>query len=149
MFRYIIYAIFFGQLVNKTADCFNNIVFILVAQINSKKVYEKMENNSTLEKVLLVCNRNTKRLRLVETAFDSKVVYLRRMRKKNLIILKGLQSKSLPFFILFVCRWLTFELSNINWKYSENCNMPTERTYDSVVFKILRNITTICVFIEQ
>ena len=37
MFRHIIYTIFFGQLVNKTADCFNNIVFILVAKFSSKK----------------------------------------------------------------------------------------------------------------
>ena len=107
MFRHIIRAIFFWQqLANKTADCFNNIVFILIVKISSKKVCEKMENNSTLVKVLLVCNRNAELLRLVETTFDSKVAFLRRMRKKNLIILKNLQKKVCYFlFYLFVSCW--------------------------------------------
>ena len=90
---------FFGQLVNKTADCFNNIVFILVAKISSKKVCEKMVNNLRLDKVLLVCNRNAELLRLVEATFDSKVAFHRRKEKKNLILLK-----SLPIFVLFLCR---------------------------------------------
>ena len=42
-----------------------------------------------LEMVLLVCNRNAELLRLVRVTFDSKVVSLRKMRKKNLIILKS------------------------------------------------------------
>ena len=103
MFRHIIYAIFFWQLVNKTADCFNNIVFILVAKINLKKFCEKMENNPTLEKVLLVCNRNAELLRLVGASFDSKVAFLRRMRKNNLIIRQSLQKK-FSFFVLVVYR---------------------------------------------
>ena len=32
-----------------------------------------MENNPTLEKVILVCNRNAELWRLVEVTFDSKV----------------------------------------------------------------------------
>ena len=56
-----------------------------------KQVCEKMENNLTLEKVLLVCKMNAEQLRLVGVSFDSKVTSLRRMRKKNLIILKSLQ----------------------------------------------------------
>ena len=60
-----------------------------------------MENNSTLERVLLVCNRNVELLRLVEATFDS-----RRIRKKNLMILKSLQKKSLQFFTLFVDTWV-------------------------------------------
>ena len=126
----------FRQLVNKTADCFNNIVFTLVAKISSKNVCEKMENNSRkrLEKVLLVFNSNTELLRSVGATFDSKVTSLRRMRKKNLIILKSLQKKSLV---------VVLELR------SENCNMLTERTYDSDVFKIFRNIITIWIFIDQ
>ena len=119
MFTHIIYAILLWQLVNKTADCFNNIVFIFVVKISSKKVCENMENNSTLEKVLLVCNRNVELLRLVGATFDAKVASLRRMRKKNLIILKSLQKKSLPFFVLFVYRCWHFVI----------CNMLTERTY--------------------
>ena len=42
----------------KTVNSFNNIAFILVAKISSRKVYEKMENKSTLEQILLVLNRN-------------------------------------------------------------------------------------------
>ena len=142
MFRHIIYAI-------AKSDCFNNIVFILVAKISSKKVCEKMENKLKLTKVLLVCNRNAELLRLVRATFDSKLAFLRRMRKKNFIILKSLQKKSLPFFCFIYVSLLTFELSNINWKCAENCNILTERTYDSAVFKVLLNIITICVFIEQ
>ena len=74
----MIYAIFFWQLVNKTA------------KISSKKVWEKLENNSMLEKVLLECNLNAELLQLVGATFDSKVACLRRMGKKNLIILKRL-----------------------------------------------------------
>ena len=49
-----------------------------------------MENKLTLEMILLVCQINTKLLRLVAATFDSKVASLKRMRKKNLIILKSL-----------------------------------------------------------
>ena len=90
----MIYAIFFWTAAKQAADCFNNIVSILLTKIRSKKVCEKIENNSTLEKVL----------RLVEVTLDSKVTFLRRMRKKNLIILKSLQNKVRHFFVLFVCR---------------------------------------------
>ena len=37
-----------------------------------------MENNSTWEKILLVCNRNAEPLRLVEATFDSKVAAFKR-----------------------------------------------------------------------
>ena len=147
MFRHITYAIFFWQLVNKTADYFNNIVFILVAKISSKKVYEKMKTNWTLENVLLVCKRNAKLLRLVGATFDSKVVFLRRMRKKNVIILKTLQKKVCHFIFMFVVVDIWFV--NINWKCLENCNTLTERTYDSVVFKFFFNVITICICIKQ
>ena len=102
-----------------------------------------MENNSTLENVLLVCNRNAELLRLVGATFDYKVASLRRVRKKVLIIVKSLQKKVRHF--CFICLSLfTFKLSNI-----KNCNMLTERTYDSAVFKIFLNIITICVITEQ
>ena len=62
-----------------------------------------MENNSTLEKVLLVCNKTAGLLRLLGGTFDSKVALLRRMRKKNFIILKRLPKKICHFlFYLFV-----------------------------------------------
>ena len=96
--------IFVTAVVNKTADCFNKIVFILVAKINSKKVCEKMEYDLTLEKVLLMCNRNAELLRLVGGTFDSQVASLGRMNKKNWIILKSLQKNVCPVFVLFACR---------------------------------------------
>ena len=43
-----------------------------------------MEKNSTLEKALLMYNRNTEQLRLVGATLDSKMASLRRMRKKNI-----------------------------------------------------------------
>ena len=54
-----------------------------------------------LEKHLLVCNRKAELLRLVGATFDSKVAFLRWMRKKNFIILKSLQ-KIFFVIILFV-----------------------------------------------
>ena len=73
-----------------------------------------MENNSTLEQVLLVCNRNAELLRLVGAIFYFKVTSLRRMSKKNFDNAEKSAGKSLTFFVSFVCRLLTFELSNIN-----------------------------------
>ena len=134
MFRHKIYAIFFRQLVNKTTDCFNNIAFILVTKISFKKLCEKIENNSTLEKDLLVYNRNAELLRLVGASFDSKVASFRRMRMK---ILREVR-------LFFICLSLfIFELSNINWKYSEHIYMLTEHTHYSAVFEIFVNIITI------
>ena len=53
-------------------DCFNNIVFILVAKMSCKKICDEIENNSTLEKGLIVCNRNAELLRLVEASLIPK-----------------------------------------------------------------------------
>ena len=55
-----------------------------------------------LEKILVVCNRNAELLRLVGATFDSKVAALRRMRKKNLLILKSLQKNSFLFYLFVV-----------------------------------------------
>ena len=141
--------IFLVQLVNKTADCFNNIVFILAKEISSKKVCEIMENNSKLEKVLLACNRNAELLRLVGATFDSKNNFLQKNEEKKFDNSENFEGKVSPFFCFIRLSLLTFELSNINWKCSEYCNMLTERTYNSAVFKIFLNIITICIFIEQ
>ena len=48
-------------------------------KISSKKVCERMENNTTLEQVLLVCNWNVELLGLVEATFDYKVASLRKI----------------------------------------------------------------------
>ena len=92
-----------------------------------------------------MCNRKAKLLRLVGATFDSKVASLRGLRKKNLIIPKSLQGKVYHFMFYLFAVVLTFELSYINWKCSENFNMLTERIYDSALFKILLNIITICI----
>ena len=57
-----------------------------------------MENNLMLVKLLLVCNRNAELLRLVETAFDSKDVSFRRLRKINLII-PQIINKQISYFM--------------------------------------------------
>ena len=80
MTKYTQYFLTSGK---QTANCFNNILFILVAKISSKKVCEKT---------------NVELLRLVGITFDSKLRFLRRMRKKKLIILKTLHF----LFYLFV-----------------------------------------------
>ena len=145
MFRHIINAIFFWKLVNKTGDCFNNIVFILLVKISSKKIFKKMENNATLEKVLLVCNKN---VAINRSNFWLQSGFPQKDEKEILIILKSLHKK-VVIFCLICLSLLTLELSNLNWKCSEICNMLTERIYDSVVFKIFLNIITICIFIAQ
>ena len=99
MFRHIIYAIFFRQLVNKTADCFNNIVFILVAKIRLKRMWKNGKLLKVGKDLTLVSNRNAEMLRLIGAYFDSKAASLIKMRKKILIF-----PKSLHFFVLFVCR---------------------------------------------
>ena len=60
-----------------------------------------MEKNSMLEKILLVFNRNAELLRLVGASFYSKVASLRRLMKKNLIILKSLQKRKLLLMAIF------------------------------------------------
>ena len=73
-----------------------------------KKFYEKMENNSTLEQVLPVFNKNAELLRLVGATFVTKMVFLRRMRKKNLILLKSWQH--------FKYKWVNnIEIYNFTW----------------------------------
>ena len=135
MFRHIINAIFFWQLVNKTADGFNNIVFILEAKISSIKVCEKMENNSTLERALVTVSSS---IFWFQSGFPQKD---EEEKFDNF--------EKFANFCFICLSLLTFELSNINWKCSENCNMLTKRTYDSAIFKIFLNIITICIVIEQ
>ena len=64
-----------------------------------------MENNSSVEKILLEFNRKAELLRLVGATFDSKMASLRRMRKKNVIILKSLQKRKhlLMAIFCFIC----------------------------------------------
>ena len=72
-------------MVNKTVDCFRNIIFILVSKINSKKVCEKMENNSMLQKVLLVCNREAEVAE--EEKFDNSEKFCRKKLRHFLFYL--------------------------------------------------------------
>ena len=95
---------FFDRWATKQLIDSTKFFFILVTKINSKKVCEKWKTTQHWKRSYLVCNRNSKLLWLVGATFDSKVTSLRRMRKKNLIILKSLQEKSVQFFVLFICR---------------------------------------------
>ena len=54
-----------------------------------------------MEKILLVFNRNSELLRLVGPTFYSKVASLRRMMRKNLIILKSLHKRKLLLMAIF------------------------------------------------
>ena len=102
-----------------------------------------MENNSTLEKVLLACKRNGRSNYYYQTAFSQKD------EEEKFDNSEKLEGKKFSIFCFICLLLLTVELPNINWKYTENCNMLTERTFDSAVFKIFLNIITICIFIEQ
>ena len=127
---------------NKTAECFNNIVFILLAKISSQKVCEKMENNLTLEKVLLA-------VAVSRSNFWFQSGFSQKDEKEKLENSEIFCKKKVCHFLFYFLLLLTFELSNINWKCAENWNMLTERAYDSAVFKIFFNIITICIFIVQ
>ena len=108
------FDIFFWQLVNKTSYCFNNIVSILVAKISSKKVFEKMENNLTLEKVLLVCNRNAELERLVGATFDWKLASPEGWRRK---IWKFWQvCDFLFYFFVVIDVWVVKNQLRVFWK---------------------------------
>ena len=111
--------------------------YFMVAKRSSNKVYEKMKNNSTLKKVLLMCNINAELLRLLGATFDSKVAFLRRMKKKSWIILKRLHKKN------FVCRFwhLSYQISIENVRKIVICSL---NVLMSVVFKIFLNIC-ICI----
>ena len=80
--------IFFGSWSTKQLVVSIRLFLFWPRKLIAKKVCEKIVQDSTLEQVLLVFNRNVELLRLVGTAFNSKVVSFRKMRKKNLIILQ-------------------------------------------------------------
>ena len=85
----------------------------------------KKENNSTLENILLICNRNAELLRLVGATFDSKVASLRSMEEK-FDNSEKFGEKKFAIFCFICLSLLTFELSNISSKCSEKCNMFSE-----------------------
>ena len=95
-------------------------------------------------------------MRLVGTAFYSKVVPLRRMRKKILIILQivsvNTQIDSIktldPLFFVSRSMHLSCQISNESVRKIVICSLNVLMTYDAV-FKVLPNIITICVFIAQ
>ena len=112
-----------------------------------------MENNSTLEKILLVFKRNDELLRLVGATFYSKVASLRRMMKKNLIILKSLQKRKLLlmaifcFICFFRCLHLSCQILIESVRNIFICSL--NRTFDSVVFEIFPNIITIYLLLNN
>ena len=68
-----------------------------------------MENNRTLEKVLLVCNRNAELLRLVGATFNSKVDEEEKFHNSE-----KFAEKNFAIFCFICLPLLTFVLSNIN-----------------------------------
>ena len=101
MFRHIIYAIFFWQLVNKPADCFNNIVFILVTKISSKKVCKKMENNLTLENVL----QERWAVTVSRSNFWFQTGFPQKDEEEKFVNSEKFAEKKFAIFISFVCRY--------------------------------------------
>ena len=93
-----------------------------------------MENISTLEKVLPVCNGNAELLRLVGGHFWFQSGLSQKNKEEKFE--KFAEKKFAIFCFICLLLLLFVELSNINWKCSENCNMLTERTYDRAVFEI-------------
>ena len=81
------------QLVNKTVNYFNNIVFISVVKNTYKKLIEKMENNSTLKMILLVCQRSAELLRLVGANGRLQSCFSQKDEKEKIIISKKFAEK--------------------------------------------------------
>ena len=123
------------------------VFFFLVVTNCSKKSLRKNRKQLNVETDLTSVWQKRQLLRLIKTAFDSKVVSLRRMRKKNLITLQIINKQIIsiktylpPDQPFFVCRLLTFELSSVNWKCTKNCNILTE--YMTVLYlKFYSNVT--------
>ena len=65
-----------------------------MAKISSRQGCAKMENNSTMEKVLLACDRNAKLLRLIGATFDFKVDEEEKFDNSE-----KFAEKSLPLFV--------------------------------------------------
>ena len=112
--------------------------------------WRKLIRKKEKEKVLPECNRNAELLRLVGATFDSKAAFRSRMRKSNLIILKSLQKKSLPFVVIFICRgWhLSCQISIESVRKIVICPLNILMAVLYLNFFFL-NIITICIFIEQ
>ena len=137
-------------MVNKTADCFNNILFWSWKLI--EKIYWKNRKQLNVGKDLMSCyefNRNAELLRLVGATFYSKVASLRRMMKKNLIILKRkLLLMAIFCFICFVVVdiWVVkYQLKVFGTYLYDHLTY----LYDSVVFEIFLNIITIYLLLNN
>ena len=61
-----------------------------------------MENNLTLEKVLLVCNRYSELLRLARATFVSTTGYSQKDEEEKFDNSEKFAEKSSPFLVLFV-----------------------------------------------
>lgn len=71
-----------------------------------------MENNSAFKQNLLLFNRNTELLRLIRSNFDSKVDYLKKMRKRNIHVMKNLMKRKL----LLIALLEESESTRVLWK---------------------------------
>ena len=73
-----------------------------------------MENNSTLEEVLLVRNRNVELLRLVSGTFDSKSGFSQKDDEEKLDNSVKFAEKKFAIFCFICLLLLLFKLLNIN-----------------------------------
>ena len=140
----------FWQLVNKAADCFNNIVFILLVKISFKKVCEKNGKQHNVVKGLTSTEQERKAVAVSSSNFWSQNGFSQKDKEEKFENSEKFTEKSLKFFVLYICcSWhLRCQISIESIRKIVICS--TERTYDSVVLKIFfLNIITICIFIEQ
>ena len=116
-------------MVNKTAGCFNNILFWSWKLV--EKIYWKNGKQLNVGKDLLSVAVSRSNF-LFQSGFSQKDDEEKFDHHSE----KFAEKKTFaycPIFVLFVLSLLIFELSNINWKCSEHICMLTEHTYDCAV----------------
>ena len=139
-------------MVNKTADCFNNTVFWLWKLV--EKIYWKNGKQLNVEKNLMSVWQDRRAVAVSRSNFWFQSSFSQKDDEEKFNHSEKFAEKKafayghfLFFFNCFVV--LTFELSNINWKCSENIYMLTEHTYYSAVFEIFLNIITIYLLLNN
>ena len=136
------YAIFFWQLVNKTADYFNNIVFILVVKISSKKVSENNGKQLNVGRGLTSVQQERWAVAVSRSNFWFQSGFPQKDEEEKCYNSENFAENKFAIFCFICLSWLTFGLSNINWMCLENCNTLTERAERMIVldFKFFLNI---------
>ena len=97
-------TIYFLKTAKQNSWLFNNIVFILVVKISSKKVCEKNRKQLNVVLGLTSVTQERRAVAFSRSNFWLQSGFPQKNEKINLIIPESLQKKSSPFFVLFVCR---------------------------------------------